>query len=397
MWFHPAIAKPSPIRDRNLIGSISVISGKVLSVSVHGHWFENTASKGWLWLWCLDQNARYNIGEKTDFMWKFLIRTLVVAAVLGAAWLAYGMLLPAGPQQEKLVQLKPGSSVHRIAGALEAAGVIRSQQMFLLWHAFHGHKALKAGEYAFDHPARLSEVYDRIARGDVVVHTLVIPEGYNMFDVATAVEASGLGSRNDFLQVARTETELVQDLDPQASSLEGYLFPDTYHFTRTQSAHDMAASMVRRFRQAAHDVGLNHDVHKMVTMASIVEKETSVAEERPEVAGVFYNRLAKNMVLATDPAVVYAALLNNRYRGTIYASDLHFDSPYNTYLKPGLPPGPISNPGRAALEAAMHPASNEYLYFVSDNQGHHRFSRTAGEHSRNVTAYRRAVAQSINR
>jgi UPF0755 protein len=155
--------------------------------------------------------------------------------------------------------------------------------------------------------------------------------------------------------------------------------------------------MVHRFRQAAHDLGLSQNFHDIVTMASIVEKETSVAEERPEVASVFYNRLDKNMVLATDPTVIYAALLNNRYRGTIYQSDLRFDSPYNTYRNAGLPPGPISNPGKASLQAAMHPASTEYLYFVSDNQGHHRFSRTEAEHARNVAAYRRAAASSMNR
>ncbi len=330
-------------------------------------------------------------------MLRFLSKFLLVAVLLGAAWLAYGMLLPAGPAEETLVQLKPGSSAHRIAAALETAGIIRSRQVFLLWHAVHGRKPLKAGEYAFDHPARLGEVYERIARGDIYVRTVVIPEGFNMFDVAATIESAGLGKREDFLEVARTDTALVRDLDPQAPSLEGYLFPDTYHFTRTQSAHDMAAAMVHRFRQAAREAGLNQDVHNVVTMASIVEKETSVAEERPEVAGVFYNRLAKNMVLATDPTVIYAALLSNRYRGSIYESDLHFDSPYNTYRSPGLPPGPIANPGKASLQAAMHPASTDYLYFVSDNQGHHKFSRTASQHSRNVTAYRKAVAQSVNR
>jgi UPF0755 protein len=330
-------------------------------------------------------------------MLRFLSKVLVVAVLLAAGWLAYGLLLPTGPAEEKLVQVRTGSSAHHIAADLQAAGIIRSQRAFLLLHFLHGRKPLKAGEYAFDHPARLGEVYDRIARGDILVRTLVIPEGFNMFDIATAVESAGLGKREDFVQEARTETALVRDLDPQARSLEGYLFPDTYHFTRTQSAHDMAAAMVHRFRQAAHEAGLSQDVHNIVTMASIVEKETSIAEERPVVAGVFYNRLAKQMALATDPSVIYAALLNNRYRGAIYQSDLHFDSPYNTYLNPGLPPGPISNPGRASLQAAMHPASTDYLYFVSDNQGHHKFSRTASEHARNVTAYRRAVAQTVNR
>jgi UPF0755 protein len=330
-------------------------------------------------------------------MLRFLIKAVAIAFVLAALWLAYASLLPAGPHAERFVQLKPGSSAHRIAAALEANGIIRSRQVFLLWHAIHGGKALKAGEYSFDHPARLGEVYERIVRGDVVVHTLVIPEGFNMFDIAAAVESAGLGSRDDFLRVARTETELVRDLDPRAPSLEGYLFPDTYHFTRAQSAHDLAAAMVHRFRQTAREVGLTQDLHNITTMASIVEKETAAPEERPAVAGVFCNRLGKNMVLATDPTVIYAALLNNRYRGTIYESDLHFDSPYNTYRSPGLPPGPISNPGKASLQAAMHPTASDYLYFVSDNHGHHRFSRTANEHSRNVAAYRRALAQSISR
>src|SRR5260370_40951160 len=158
----------------------------------------------------------------------------------------------------------------------------------------------------------------------------------------------------------------------------------------------MAAAMVHRFRQAARDVGLNQDFHKMVTMASIVEKETAVTEERPEVASVFYNRLDKNMVLATDPTVIYAALLNGRYRGAIHQSDLHFDSPYNTYRSAGLPPVPISNPGTASLQAAMHPASTENLDFGSDNQGHRRFSRTEAEHAKNVAAYRRAAPPSLN-
>jgi UPF0755 protein len=308
-------------------------------------------------------------------MLKFLFRTIVVLLVLAGALLAYGLLLPAGPTQQKLVQLKPGSSAHHIAAALANAGIIRSQYAFLAWHYLHGRKPLKAGEYAFDHRATAREVYDRISHGDIYFQTLVVPEGYNMFDIAAAIEEAQLGKREDFLKVARSDTALIKDLDPQAPSLEGYLFPDTYHFTRTQSLHDMAAAMVRRFRQAAKDVGLNQNFHSVVTMASIVEKETGAPEERPEVASVFYNRLEKHMVLATDPSVIYAALLNTA----------------------GLPPGPISNPGRASLQAAMHPAKTDYLFFVSDNQGHHRFARTDSEHIANVQAYRRAVAQAVNR
>lgn len=326
-------------------------------------------------------------------MIRFFFRLIFIAIILVACFLAYGLLLPAGPQSQQLVQLKSGSSARRIAADLKQAGVIRSQYAFLLWHYLHGDKALKAGEYSFDHRAGVREVYDRITRGDIYFHTVVVPEGFNMFDIASAIEAAGLGNRDDFLQIARTQTLLIADLDPQAPSLEGYLFPDTYHFTRTQSLRDIAAAMVHRFRQASHEIGITGNMHSIVTMASIVEKETAVPDERPIVAGVFNNRLARNMVLATDPSVIYAALLNNRYRGTIYQSDLHFNSPYNTYKVAGLPPGPICNPGRESLVAAMHPATTDFLYFVSDNQGHHRFARTEREHALNVVAYRHATAQ----
>src|SRR5208283_1016640 len=206
-------------------------------------------------------------------------------------------------------------------------------------------------------------------------------------------EQAGLGPAADFIAAAKGDTSLVHDFDPDAKSLEGYLFPDTYQFTRIDSAHDIAAAMVRRFRQEAQKIGLlgNPETPQIVTMASIVEKETAVPEERPLVASVYYNRLAKNMPLAADPSVIYAALLAGRYRGTIYQSDLQFDSPYNTYKYPGLPPGPIASPGAASLEAAMHPRKSEFFYFVSDNNGHHRFSRSAAEHAKNVTAYRKAA------
>ncbi|HEV2989620.1 MAG TPA: endolytic transglycosylase MltG [Candidatus Angelobacter sp.] len=326
-------------------------------------------------------------------MFRFLFRLFLIAIVLIIGLLAYGLLLPVGPESQVLVQLKPGSSARRIAADLKNAGVIRSESAFLFWRYVKGRRSLKAGEYSFEHPASALEVFDRIARGDIYFHTVVIPEGFNIFDIATTLETAGLGTKDEFLQAVRKESAMVKDLDPQAPSLEGYLFPDTYHFTRTQSPHDMATAMVHRFRQAAREVGLAANFHQIVTMASIVEKETGAPEERPIVASVFYNRLARNMVLATDPAVIYAALLNNRYRGTIYQSDLQFDSPYNTYKYSGLPPGPICNPGKASLEAAVHPANTGFLFFVSDNEGHHRFARTEAEHAGNVAAYRRAVGQ----
>ena len=311
-----------------------------------------------------------------------------------AGWFLWAALLPVKPAQATFVLLRPGWGTRHIANELQREGIIRSSTAFLLLQYIEGLKTLKAGEYKFDEPATALDVWRRLVRGDVYARTVVVPEGYNIYDIAAAVEQAGLGPAADFITVARGDTTLVSDLDPQAKTLEGYLFPDTYQFTRIDSAQDIAAAMVRRFRQEAQKIGLlgNPDMHRIVTMASIVEKETAAPEERPLVASVYYSRLAKNMLLAADPSVIYAAVLAGRYRGTIYQSDLQFDSPYNTYKYPGLPPGPIANPGVASLAAALHPAHSEFLYFVSDNNGHHRFARSPQEHARNVASYRKAVA-----
>lgn len=309
-------------------------------------------------------------------------------------WFAWAALLPLQPPQATFVLLRPGWTTRHIARDLQQQGVIRSSTAFLMVQYVKGLHTLKAGEYKFDQPASALDVWSRLVRGDVYARTVVVPEGFNMYDIAAAVEQAGLGPASDFLTAARSDIFLVGNLDPDAKSLEGYLFPDTYQFTRIDTAHDIAAAMVHRFRQEAQKIGLlgNADMHRIVTMASIVEKETADPKERPLVAGVYYNRLGRNMALAADPSVIYAALLAGRYRGTIYASDLQFDSPYNTYKFPGLPPGPIANPGVASLLAAMHPAHTNFLYFVSDNNGHHRFARDLQEHARNVAAYRRSVA-----
>ena len=327
---------------------------------------------------------------------KSLLKLIFVVFLGFAIWFAWAALLPVRPTQATFVLLRPGWTTRHIARELQQQGVIRSSAAFLFIDYVKGVKTVKAGEYKFEQPANAVDVWGRLTRGDVYARTLVVPEGYTMFDIASTVEQAGLGSAGDFLIAARNDLFLVRDIDPQAKSLDGYLFPDTYEFTRIDSAHDIVAAMVHRFRQQAHSIGLlgRSDTHKIVTMASIVEKETGDPNERPIVASVYYNRLARNMPLAADPSVIYAALLAGRYRGTIYASDLQFDSPYNTYKYAGLPPGPIANPGTASLQAALHPAHTDYLYFVSDNNGHHRFARDLEEHARNVALYRRSVAAS---
>ncbi len=324
---------------------------------------------------------------------RFLAKLFFLVLVVVGGWLLWGLFLPVKPAQTEILLFPPGSGTTRIAQSLEQHGIIHSAHAFLLLHYIQPSRKLKAGEYKFDTEANALQVLERITRGDVYTHTVVVPEGFNMFDIAQAVQAAGLGTADDFLKIAQHDTSLIRAYDPEAKSLEGYLFPDTYQFTRTQSMHDMVATMVRRFDREAKSLGISGDTHQLVTMASIVEKETASPDERPEVASVYYNRLQKHMALDADPTVAYAAMLDKRYRGTIYQSDLQAQSAYNTYKFPGLPPGPIANPGRASLQAAMKPASTNYLYFVAigDGSGRHHFSASYEEHQRNVAAYRRAM------
>jgi UPF0755 protein len=317
------------------------------------------------------------------------LATLLLLALLAAAAFAWLFYLPFGPSSETFVDIPTGTSGTAIGQQLAKTGIIRSPYAFDLMRAQKG-GTLKAGEYRFDHPAPLAEVYARLIKGDVYTRTVAIPEGFNLFDIAAAVESAGLGTKASFLAAARQHTELIADLSPHATSLEGYLFPDTYHFSRHATPQQMLAIMVRRFRQVTTQLGLPKASNTIVILASLIEKEVSVDSERPLVASVFENRLAKSMPLQTDPTVIYAALLENRYRGTIYASDLKSDSPYNTYRHPGLPPGPICSPGVAALRAAISPAKSDFLYFVSDANGHSRFAATLKDHATNVTQYRAA-------
>ncbi|MFZ3343464.1 MAG: endolytic transglycosylase MltG [Terriglobales bacterium] len=341
---------------------------------------------------------------------RVLITLFLVAVVVAAGFAAWQVYVPFRPPSgQTLVMLRSGYSTRRIAVELKKAGIIRSELAFRLWNIAHPKPTLKAGEYLFEKEATLPQVYGRIARGDIYFHLVTIPEGYTMFDIAQAIEDAGLGSAADFLHIAETQTQLIADIAPDARSLEGYLFPNTYQFTRTQTLEEMAAAMVRQFRQVALQVGMlsgnaagglsngastvepGLDINKVVTMASIVEKETAVPEERPRVASVYYNRLTQHMALDADPSVIYAELLQGTYSGGLHHADLAINSPYNTYRFPGLPPGAIGNPGRSSLEAALHPETTKFLYFVSDGNGHHRFATTLAEHDRNVAAYRRAL------
>jgi UPF0755 protein len=324
---------------------------------------------------------------------------LVLVSVGAGAFAGWAVVTPFGPSTETFVDIAPGSSTVQIARQLESAGVVRSQVAFDFWRWVRRGK-LKAGEYRFDHPVPLTDVYDRIARGDVYTVAVTVREGASIFDVATKLEQAGIGTRDEFLNQQARMTDLIADLDPHAKTLEGYLFPDTYRFPRKTTPAQVAAAMVRRFRVEAAGIGLKENVHEVVTLASLVERETAVDAERPLVASVFANRLAKHMPLMTDPSVIYGLEARDEWHGTIHASDLKLDTPYNTYLHTGLPPGPVANPGVPSLRAAMDPAHSKYLYFVAagaNPQGRSLFSETLEEHARDVSGYRKAMKRAGQR
>jgi len=328
---------------------------------------------------------------------RLLVLFVLVAALAAGAWLWLMLSRPyqAFPTGGVFVEVARGARLRQIAALLEDKGVVRSRVAFELLGRWRG-QPLQAGEYFFNRPRTADEVLRMIAEGRIYTQTFTVPEGLTMFEIADLVERSKLASRDEFLAAAR-DTSLIRDLAPRARNLEGFLFPATYQFPRLVSAHEVAAAMVRRFREVwstlpNDPLPRGFSIEQAVTLASLVERETGVADERPVVAGVFYNRLRLGMALECDPTVIYALELAGKYRGSLSRRDLRFDSPYNTYRRRGLPPGPIANAGEAALRAALEPAKTDYLYFVSDAEGGHFFSRTLREHNANVARYRRLQA-----
>ena len=294
---------------------------------------------------------------------------------------------------EQLVDIPAGAGTRSIGRTLIDAGIIRDEITFrvALWLSGDARR-LQAGEYRFDQPMTARDVLGKIARGEVDRIPVTFPEGLTITEMSQIFETRGLGDASAFVKAAR-DGSLVQSLDPAARDLEGYLFPDTYAVSRRTDAAGLVRTMVEHFeqvltpelRQAAADRGVT--VRQLVTLASIVEKETASPDERPRVAAVYANRLKVGMPLQCDPTVIYALQRTGKFDGNLRREDLQFDSPYNTYRYPGLPPGPIAAPGKASLEAAAHPADVDFLYFVSRNDGSHEFARSLEEHNRNVQKY----------
>jgi UPF0755 protein len=332
-----------------------------------------------------------------------LLALVVLLALVGLGLVGRELIQPApAAARSQIVVIEPRMQAPAVARLFVERGILAHRYPFLLRYWLgRGRNTLKAGEYEFDRSLTPLEVYEKLTRGEVYLHAVVIPEGSDRFDLAR-IFYEQLGVKPEEFLRATEQTREIEDLAPRASSLEGYLFPDTYRFARGATAQTIAGAMVARFRHVL-DSGWAKELRQspqelqhVITLASLVEKETPDPTERPVIAGVFARRLEKHWALQCDPTVVYAVRLKDRpidhSSGPITRDDLEFDSPYNTYRHVGLPPGPIANPGEASIRAAFHPAPGNVFYFVSNNQGGHIFATTLAEHQRNVARYRRQVA-----
>jgi UPF0755 protein len=332
------------------------------------------------------------------FLIAVLIALLAAAAFAGYLWYSIEKPFGAIPSEGVFVEIPRGASQRTVAHILEKNGIIRSSIAFDLYARRHPKRSPLAGEYFFDHPLTGKEVFWKLANGDVFLQPFTVKEGDTMFDIAHNLEAANYMKAADFLNAARDASQ-VQDFAPGAKTLEGFLFPATYNLPHHAAPADLAAMMVRKFREALQQVAPDRldpltpgtPLLSVVTLASLVESETPKPEERPIVAGVYTNRLLQGMLLQCDPTVIYALKQADKYNPPLLLKDLRFDSPYNTYVHSGLPPGPIGNPGESAIRAALSPAPTDFLYFVANTQGGHFFAPTLAEHNENVAKYHRLL------
>ena len=336
---------------------------------------------------------------KRLFRFLAIVVLLFVAAGVGAYLYLqkqWSLPYPATPA-ETIVEV-PRAGAREVVQLLQERNVIKDKYIALAYLAITGNRhKLQAGEYMFDKPMTVPEVVQKLVSGSVYLHKFVVPEGLTMQDVAERWEEQGFGTSEDFLKAAASieSLALIQDLDTQAPSLEGYLFPETYSFPKRTTARQGIAVMVARFRaelsKLQREVPTENwplDLRQTLILASLIESEAKVADERSVIGGVYLNRLKRHSLLQCDPTVIYALEQANQYRGTLTLKDLKFESPYNTYVHSGLPPGPITNPGYASLRAAASPASTAAIYFVRTVDGRHTFSETLAAHNRAVAQYR---------
>lgn len=327
---------------------------------------------------------------------------LVLLGVLGAGLYFYESLrMPyKGYSEPKIaVTISPGMSLNSIVYTLHQKGIVRNPALLkgiFLWKQTSGQS--KAGDYVFDRPLSPLQVYEKLLKGEMSYTVVTIPEGTSVFDMPPVLRNKELIHSPEELQKLLRSPAIFNELktiDSDINSAEGFLFPETYFLGKTDSAEKMILLMIRQFKkqygneERRRAKELNMSTTQVVTLASLIEKETGQKSERPLISGVFHNRLKRSMLLQCDPTVIYALRLVNGYRGYLTYDDLKKESPYNTYVTPGLPPSPICNPGKASIQAALYPLGTDKLYFVSKNDGSHHFSATLAEHNRAVQQYQR--------
>jgi UPF0755 protein len=329
---------------------------------------------------------------------KLIVLLLIVAAAISAyLWFSIEQPYRGFPAEGVFVDLPHGASSRAVSHLLAQNGIVRSAIAFEIYARRHPKRRLQAGEYFFSQPISGHDVFWQIADGHIFEQPFTVREGETMFDIARDLEAGKFMSASDFLTAAKNP-ELIHELAPNAKTLEGFLYPATYNLPRRPVGNELTAEMVKKFkeewsriRSTAQIAPASGLTEHLVTLASLVERETPKPEERPLVAGIFENRLGKNMRLQCDPTVIYALEQVGQYKGTLTGADLQIDSPYNTYRNSGLPPGPIGNPGEESLRSAVTPTKTSFLYFVANTQGGHFFAATLEEHNRNVTKYRQLL------
>jgi UPF0755 protein len=327
-----------------------------------------------------------------------LLIVLVAAAGVLAFYVRAELKVPS-PSAGFVLQIPRGLGARGVVDLLAEKNLIDDRYVALAYLFYTGtYNKLQAGEYIFERPMTIPEVVARITSGAVYLHKFTVPEGLTVKQIAQKWAEQGFGTAEDFLRAASDSADLARAVDDKATSVEGYLFPETYSFPTRTTARQAIASMIVRFRQMVARLEQNvprsswpRDLHETTIVASLIESEAAHPEERPLIASVYLNRLGRNILLQCDPTVIYALDLANRYRGTLTLADLRFESPYNTYVNRGLPPGPITNPGYPSLLAAVQPASTEYIFFVRTVEGRHTFSETLAAHNRAVAAYRKSV------
>lgn len=333
-------------------------------------------------------------------MWLKIVKRIlffsIILLLLFFSWFTIEFVSsPHTPSRSLILEIEKGRTAQKIAQKLQEKQVISKKWPFLAGYTlFYSSHSLKAGEYRFQIPLSPKKALKKLTQGKVYLHPVTVPEGLTIREMAPLFQSALSVEPKKFLEAA-SNLQLISSIDPKAGDLEGYLYPETYHFPKGTSAQEIVAAMVSEFKEVfipsweTRAKKIHLSVREVVILASLIEKETAVPEEKPLVSAVFHNRLDKGMKLDCDPTIIYALKKKNKFGGRLRSQDLKLDSPYNTYIFGGLPPGPIANPGKESLKAALYPADVSYLYFVSKNDGSHHFSRTFKEHQRAVNKYQR--------